>query len=72
MLGVCVCVASHSAVSSLSRVRNQDGALQLAGAQDRPPLAHGEDGVPALQRRFGEEACGGGGGESRILSSTES
>lgn len=48
---------SHPAVSSLSCMWNQDGPLQLGRTQDGPPLAHGEDGVPALQRRFGEETC---------------
>lgn len=46
---------SHPAVSSLSRVWNQDGPLQLGRAQNGPPLAQSEDSVPALQRRFGEE-----------------
>ncbi len=48
---------SHPAVSSLSCVWNQDGPLQLCGTQDGPSLAQSEDGVPALQRRFGEETC---------------
>lgn len=47
----------YPAVSALRRVRHQDGPLQLSGTQDRPPLAQCEDGVPALQGRFGEETC---------------
>lgn len=48
---------SYPAISSLGSVRDQDGPLQLGGAQDRPSLAQREDGVPALQGGFGEEAC---------------
>lgn len=48
---------THPVVSSLSRVRNQDGPLQLCRTQYGPPLAQSEDRVPALQRRFGEETC---------------
>lgn len=65
---VCDSSVSHPAVSSLSRVRDQDGPLQLGRAQDGPPLAQSEDGVPALQRRFGEETCGG---ESRSFKQSE-
>lgn len=50
-------VPSHPAVSSLSCVWNQDGTLQLSRTQYGPPLAQSEDGVPALQRRFGKETC---------------
>lgn len=57
LLCVWTFATSHPAVSSLSCVWNQDRPLQLSGTQDGPPLAHGEDGVPALQRRFGEETC---------------
>lgn len=64
----CDSSASHPAVSSLSRVRDQDGPLQLGRAQDGAPLAQSEDGVPALQRRFGEETCSG---ESRSLKQSE-
>lgn len=49
--------SSHPAVSALRRVRHQDGPLQLSGTQDSSPLAQREDGVPALQGRFGEETC---------------
>lgn len=65
---ICGSAVSHPAVSSLSRVRDQDGPLQLGRAQDGPPLAQSEDGVPALQRRFGEETCSG---ESRSLKQSE-
>lgn len=55
----CVSVlwTSHPAVSSLSRVWNQDRTLELGRTQDGAALAQSEDGVPALQGRFGEETC---------------
>lgn len=58
-LGKVIAGVAHPAVASLRRVRNQNGTLQLGGAQDGAPLAQSEDGVPALQGRFGEETCGG-------------
>lgn len=55
----CVSVlwTSHPAVSSLSRVWNQDRTLELGRTQDGAALAQSEDSVPALQGRFGEETC---------------
>lgn len=47
----------YPAVSSLGRVGDEDRPLQLCGAQYCPPLAQSENGVPALQGRFGKEAC---------------
>ena len=54
---VCMRASSHPAVSSLGGVWYEDGSLQFSGAQYCPPLAKGEDGVPALQRRLGEKTC---------------
>lgn len=48
---------SHPAVPPLSRMRNQDGPLQFSRTQYGPPLTQSKDGVPALQRWFGEETC---------------
>lgn len=49
------CQWSHPAVPSLGSVGDEDGPLQLGRAQHGPPLAQGEDGVPALQGGLGEE-----------------
>lgn len=54
---LCVCILLHPAVSTLNGVWDQDGTLELGRGQHRPPLTQSEDGVPALQRRFGEKTC---------------